>query len=104
MSEDLVVHYSGRRYDLLSAAEQFRAKISLQLIFSDLDGSGFIVVDAADILDKQGRSGLVAMLISNAKPALVTMTMSQIEDVPDLSKSVKGQSYWASDATIKPVC
>jgi energy-coupling factor transporter ATP-binding protein EcfA2 len=104
ISEELVVHYAGRRYDLLSAAEQFRAKVSLQLIFSDLDGSGFIVVDAADILDKQGRSGLVAMLISNAKPALVTMTMSQIEDVPDLSKSGKGQSYWAADATIKPVC
>lgn len=102
IAEDLGIHYLGRAYELLSAAEQFRVRVTLQVVFSELDGSDALIVDAADILDRPGRSGLIALLLQVSKPALVTMTMSDTKDVPDLSRSGRGRSYWASEATIQP--
>lgn len=102
IAEDLGIHYLGRNYELLSAAEQFRVRVTLQVVFSELDGSDALIVDAADILDRPGRSGLIALLLQLSKPALVTMTMSDPKDVPDLSRSGRGRSYWASEATIQP--
>lgn len=101
IAEDLGIHYLGRNYELLSAAEQFRVRVTLQVVFSELDGSDALIIDAADILDRPGRSGLIALLLQLSKPALVTMTMSDPKDVPDLSRSGRGRSYWASEATIQ---
>lgn len=95
IGEDLAVTYGGRPYRLLSASEQFRARVVLQVALAMRDGSNAVIIDAADILDRQGRNGLFHLLADLPVPALVTMTMNQREDVPVLGRL--GKSYWIDD-------
>ena len=59
-----------------------------------LDNSAMVVIDAADVLDGTTRSGLFALLEDSGLPALVCMTLTRREQVPDLAAAGLGQSYW----------
>lgn len=94
LTDELSVRFGDRPYVLLSASEQFRCRITLQVALADRDGSAAVVIDAADILDRAGRNGLFKMLEAAGMPALVCMTMNRPDDVPDLAKARMGRSYW----------
>lgn len=98
IGEDLAVTYGGRPYRLLSASEQFRTRVVMQVALAMRDGSSAVIIDAADILDRQGRNGLFGLLDGLSVPALVTMTMSRREDVPQLGRL--GNSYWIGDHAV----
>lgn len=96
---DLSVSYGGRPYALLSASEQWRVRAIVQIATAQLDGSELILLDAADILTKQGRNGLFALLMSLDLPAVVAMSFSASVNVPDLAGKGAGCSYWISEGT-----
>lgn len=94
VSDSLTVEYGGRSYSMLSGSEKFRASVTLQIEIAALDGSDAVVIDGADILDRAGRSGLMAAAVAWGKPALIGMTMPSVDDLPDLSARGVGFSYW----------
>lgn len=101
LDDNLVLTYGGRAYPL-SASEKYRMRATLQVAVAQLDGSDIVIFDGADILDAPGRNGLFKMLRHWGGAALVGMTFSKPDLVPDLS-AIKpaplGASYWIENAT-----
>jgi len=98
VEEDLSVTYDGRRYEFLSASEQYRVRVILQVAEKN-DGDLPLVFDAIDILDNAGRNGLIKLLRSKVKNALLTATILKREEAPDLSK-VGGKTLWLENGTV----
>jgi hypothetical protein len=94
IADDLAITYDGKPLILCSESERFRVRVTLQVAMAALDQSAVIVVDAADILGKGGRNGLMRLLSTESRPALICMTMDAIESVPNLSQAGMGASYW----------
>jgi hypothetical protein len=99
VAPDLSVSYAGRPYGLCATSEQYRARAVLQLAMARLDGSQMVVLDAADVLDGPTRSGLFSMLEAAGLPALVCMTLSRREQLPNLAGMGLGASYWIEAGT-----
>ena len=73
----------------------------LQIAISVLDRSACVVLDAADILDSQGRNGLLMLLKKTERPAIVLMTVNKPELVPDLGKIGMGNAYWVDNGLVE---
>ena len=98
---DMTLSYGTRPYPLLSASEQYRVRACLQVAMAKLDKSDIVILDAADILDGAMRRGLIDMLIVAEIPALVCMTVSREDQIPDLRKSGIGHSYVIEDGVTR---
>lgn len=98
IGQDLNPYYNQRiadeRTGECSHAEELRTRYALQLAFATLDNSEMVLVDKADHLDPPGRSGLMKLLASWKKPAIVAMTMQEPSRVPPMDKMGIGQAYW----------
>jgi hypothetical protein len=105
LNDDLMPTLGGRLYPLLSESEQFRARVTLQVALSRMDGSDAMIIDRADILDRQGRNGMMKMLIGLGIPCLVCMTIldPKKDPPPDLAARGKGVTYWVEDGIAKPL-
>lgn len=103
ISSDLSIAYGGRAWALLSESEKYRARVLLQVAIALLDGSHALIIDAADILDKTGRNGLIALLRHVSLPALVCMTIPTPNDTPDLKAAGLGESLWIRDGVTVPL-
>jgi hypothetical protein len=102
LTRELSVRLGERPYRLVSESQQFLARAVLQLAQARLDGSTMVVIDRADILDGPGKSGLFAMLRDAMIPALVAMTATRPEQLPDLEAAGLGQSMWIEGAVARP--
>jgi hypothetical protein len=100
---DMAISYAGRPYALLSSSEQYRIRCILAVAMAVLDGSDALVIDGADILDAPSRSGLFGMLGSAEIPALICMTASRREQVPDIERAGVGRSYWLTAGVLSPL-
>jgi len=100
INDKMSVQYGGRDYGIqLSESEKFRTRVVLQLALAKLDGSKFVVIDAADILDRNGRNGLIALIKQSETPIIVTMTIGKIEDFPSVARlGIAG--YWLENGKL----
>jgi hypothetical protein len=95
---DMMITYGGRPYGpQISSSAQYRVRTILQLALAQLDGSAMVVLDAAEILDAAARRELFALLDSTDLHALICMTLSRREQLPDLAEIDIGASYWIED-------
>ena len=94
VAPDLAIAFGGRPYPLLSTSEQYRVRAVLAAAMAAIDGSAMLVFDAADVLDAPQRSGLFGLIEETGRPALVAMTATRREQVPDLAAAGLGRSYW----------
>ena len=76
------IEAAGRPYALLSASEQFRVRVALQIWQANAEAAPVVVIDAADILDGKGRVGLMRALSGCNATALVTMTYDSRDKMP----------------------
>ncbi len=92
-------------YPLLSESEQFRVRVTLQVAIAKMDDSAAMVIDRADILDRQGRNGMMKLLLRTGIPTLVCMTILDPEKdpPPDLAAKGKGQTYWLAKGIATPL-
>lgn len=98
ISDNMRVLYGNREYGWqLSESEKFRVRVALQFVMAEIDGSPLVVIDAADILDRKGRNGLVALVKQAGCPVVMTMTMNQQADVPNMS-ALGVSSWWINEA------
>lgn len=100
ISHDLSLSYGGRSWTILSESERYRVRVLLQMAVALRERAAAVVIDAADILDKAGRNGLMKLLMHAAVPALVCMTIQAPSDVPDLRAANIGESYWIQDGEL----
>lgn len=103
ISHDMSLSYGGRAWALLSESERYRVRVLLQVAVSKIEGAAAIVIDAADILDKGGRNGLIKLLCHAAIPAVVCMTLPAPSEAPDLAKAGIGETYWIDDGALLPL-
>ena len=96
------VLHGGRPYSLCSESEQWRAKVTIQLLIAKREKSILTIIDRADILDKLGRNELLRIIIRADVPTLIFMKMDKKEEVPDLAK-IGGQSYWIEEGVLSEV-
>ena len=95
VSEDIGFSYDSRPWVLLSQSERFRVRTTLQASIAQLDGSAALIVDAADVLDRPGRNGLMRLLKAVGLPAMVCMTILKREECPKLT--APSASYWVEN-------
>ena len=106
--DDMSVSYGEYPYILVSKSTQFRAVVSMQMVFAALDGSVMVLIDGADILDTAGRNGLFKMLAWYHGRAIVAMTIilkkdqSPADAVPPVDK-IGGCCYWLENGTATKV-
>lgn len=103
LGEDLGVLYGGRPVVILSESERFRARVTLQFALAARDGSAMLAVDAADMLDRAGRNGLLRMAVKAGRPVLILMTFSDPADVPHLEAKGIGASWWMAAGQLGPL-
>jgi hypothetical protein len=100
---EMTLAYGGRPYALLSTSEQYRVRAVLQIAMAHLDDSAMVVLDAADVLDGPTRSGLFDLLEEGGLPALVCLTLTRPEQVPNLAAAGLGLSYWIDAGVAQPL-
>lgn len=100
ITDKMSVQYGGRDYGIqLSESEKFRTRVVLQLALAKLDGSKFVVIDAADILDRNGRNGLIALIKQSSIHVITTMTFGKVEDFPSVARlGIAG--YWLENGKL----
>jgi len=103
LTPEMDVLVLNRPQVLWSESEVYRTEVLLRLATAALDGSDLVIIDAADILDAQGRNGLASVLTMAGRPALVTATYNEPRFVPDLEAAGLGRSYWIEDGVARPL-
>lgn len=94
MESDLSVSYGDRAFLLLSESEQYRARAVIQSAMAKHDGSALVIFDRADLLDKDGRNGLMRLALHLGLPAVVCMTANGPEALPNLADKGMGRTIW----------
>lgn len=98
LANDLTIVYDGKPLLLLSASECFRVTVTIRLAMAKLDSSALVVIDAADILDKPGRNGLIRVAAAQSVPVVVCMT-GQLDQLP--KTSARCRVYWLESGTAR---
>lgn len=96
---DLAVKMGKTPYQMASGSEQFRIRTVLQLAIAQLEKAGLVIIDGADILDKDGRSRLLNLVVGIGIPAVVCMTLNRPDMAPDLAAAGVGTTYWVENGT-----
>lgn len=107
IQSDLSFWYGSRPWVLCSKSEQFRANVLLQLAVATTDGSQGVVIDEADILDKEGRNGLFTLLQGTPFLSMVCMTLVDRDEMSGRTEASVlgaamegmgiGSAYWIAD-------
>ena len=109
IDEKLDCHYGTRPIWGASKSGQWRARTVIQIAMAQIDKSVAVILDEADMLDSRGRNGLFKALegasavgdaIAGGLGAIVCMTFSKREQMPDLAKAGLGHSYWIEDGIL----
>lgn len=103
IAADMSLSYGGRSWAVLSESERYRVRSLFQVAVAVRESAAAVVLDAADILDKAGRNGLMSLLLSTGIPSIVCMTFPASSNVPDLRAAGIGESYWICDGVLKPL-
>ena len=96
ISDTLDIRYGGRPFALLSASEQYRVRVILTMAMARIDGSAVFIFDAADVLDRDGRNGLLRLAFGSGMPVLVCMTLPR-EDAEKAAAGGTADVYWLKD-------
>lgn len=95
INSDMEIFCGTRKYTYLSTAAQFLADVAIQLAMAQLDGSGAVVIDGADVIQfPERRKRLLLAVKAAGLPALITMSAKDITSAPDLEKAGLGNTYW----------
>ncbi|WP_395452920.1 hypothetical protein ACHMW5_02555 [Azospirillum melinis] len=106
---DMGVTYGGRPYEQLAglgpqlSSDQFRVYATLQVALAQVQGCALVILDGADVLDQKGRGGLIKMLRGTGMDALIGMTFSAPDVVPDLEARGMGRAYWIDGGIARPL-
>ena len=102
INRDMSIELDGRPYILLSESEKYRVRITLQISIAKLQKADVIILDGAEILDKNGKNGMFKVLLQYKIKAFIGMMFSDITKVPNMGKfGIK--SYWVEKGNFKEI-
>lgn len=102
INRDMSIELDGRPYVLLSESEKYRVRITLQISIAKLQKDDVIILDGAEILDKNGKNGMFKVLLQYKIKAFIGMMFSDITKVPNMGKfGIK--SYWVEKGNFKEI-
>jgi len=91
---DLSVSFGGESYIDLGQSARWIVRAIVAVAIARLDKSAIVLLDAADVLDQANRNRLFTMLVKVGMPAIVAMTITRRDLVPDLARKNAGASFW----------
>ena len=102
IGEGLTLSFNDRPYALLSVSEQFRVDVTIQVYLAMKDKSEMLVLDGTDVLDKEGRGGMLRLLVHAKIPSLMCMTITNPakQPPPDFAVMGIGRTYWISGGVV----
>jgi len=101
---DMSIAFGGFAVTDLGRSSRWIAEAILRIAIAGLDGSDVVVFDEADALDQFNRNALFKLLRDRGVTAIVGMTVSKVDLVPDLAdKGGIGVSYWVQDGIVRPL-
>ena len=74
LTADSDLQYAGRPYVICSGAEQYRCRVTMQVMLAMIEQSPILLLDGTDILDSSGRQGMVNLLRSTGITTVIAMT------------------------------
>lgn len=100
---DMRVRYNGKRRP--SESQLYRAEAVIRLALCAQEKAPIVIFDRADVLDREGRNGLIKLVAHLGLNAVVGMTLiankKQEFEVPNLRAAGLGVTYWVEDGTVK---
>lgn len=100
LTPEFTITYNDRPLTLCSKSEAFKAELIVRVLIGELDGSGLILVDDADVIcGKDGRNGLFSMLMKAKVESIVFMAMPDKDKLPPLGK-IGGSVYWVEKGVL----
>lgn len=103
VDNDLTILMNDRPYVLLSESEKLRCKVTLQLAIAGYNNDKTVIIDGAELLDKNGKNGLLKFLSSQNKfNAIIGMMLPSKEKAPtNAAHGIK--SYWVENGIFEEV-
>lgn len=97
--EDLMPSWDVIAYMLASTGARHRMHVLIQAAFAQIDKSGLVILDGADVLDTEsGRSGLLSICQELGVSCLIGMTCARkAAERTSLATAGIGHSYWLED-------
>jgi hypothetical protein len=99
--DGLAIRIGETPYIMLSASEQFRIRVILQIAIAQMQGDGLLIIDGADILDTAGRGALLSAVAGSRIPAIICMTLPRPDAAPPLARANAGRNYWVECGTAR---
>lgn len=100
IDNDLTILMGDRPYILLSESEKMRCRITLQMAVAIMQEDKIVIIDGAEILDKNGKSGLLNLLYLTHIDALIGMMCSDPAKAPRVD-DCGIRSYWANNGVFE---
>lgn len=100
---DMTITYDGRDITYLKGSALFRCQVALQVAVSYAQRAEILIIDAADILDGEGRSQFLEMLGAFSWVTLMSCTKDSVDDCPSFREAGIGISYWLEENTSKEI-
>ena len=98
ISRDLRLTYRDRPYKIISESEKYRCDVTFQMFAARALKSQIVLLDQADILDKNGRDDLFNLLAECGITAIVGMTA---EAAPNMGALDCGCTYVVENGTVR---
>ena len=98
LTTDFDLQYMGRPYVICSAAEQYRCRVTMQVMMATLEQAPILLFDGTDILDSSGRLGLVTLLRSTGIPSIIAMTAKR--DYTMAVATLFDSTFWVEDGVV----
>lgn len=101
-SDDCSLWYGDTPYFLCSDSEKYRVRATIQYYIACEQKADIMIFDRADMLDSQGRNGLLHLVCAVRIPAVICMTMKRPE-YELLKGKLNGtaKAYWIEDGEVK---
>ncbi|MEO5332587.1 MAG: AAA family ATPase [Magnetococcus sp. YQC-5] len=93
--------YAGRPLIICSRAEQYRCRVTMQVMMAILETPPLLLIDDADVLDANGRMGLVNMLRSTEISALIAMTAKR--DYAEAVVTLFDSTFWVEGGIVTDI-
>lgn len=103
VDNDLTILMNDRPYILLSESEKMRCKVTLQLAIASYKNDTTVIIDGAELLDKNGKNGLLKVLLKQNKfNAIIGLMLPSADKAP---KSIEHgiKSYWVENGIFREV-
>ncbi|MBF0141646.1 MAG: AAA family ATPase [Magnetococcales bacterium] len=102
LTSDADFQYEGRPYVICSRAEQYRCRVTVQMVLSVLENSPILLCDDTDVLDSNGRMGLVNMLRSTSIPTTI-IAMTAKRDYAEAIAKLFDTTYWVESGIVNDI-